>query len=211
MGRGLFEKRLCKINRHFRKDRITHLPMKEYVTRLTSNFTMLAMGLAMIHRVKDVDDSHYEIVKHIAKGTPPQNYEKLVSALIRAGKSVQFTATDMSDMVGLPVDTARMIAEDLSMLKVLRKIKTKIDSHGEKSRWKFTSHYLDLTVLCITFLLCVNWFYKEIYFLRNQCEFMYNWINERNTRGTIDGKKIVRWGDTPDAKKDLQEWNKKQK
>lgn len=132
------------ITRDFRKERIIHLPMKEYVTRLTSNFTLLLLGLGMIHRDNEINGSHYEVIKHVARGTPPQNNSVLLTAMLKAGKSMQFTGGDMSDMIGLPIETTKMIAEDLTMLRVLKRVDRKVDNYGKKYRWKLSNDILKL-------------------------------------------------------------------
>lgn len=133
------------VQRHLRTGEITHKAMIEYGTRLTSNFIKLGMGLTQVHRLDEMGEDQYKILKHVAKATPPRNNEAVVSALMSSGAERSYTHSTISEMIGLPPLTTKMITQDLSMLGILKKDrKSKMDSLGNKIMWRLSDDILRL-------------------------------------------------------------------
>jgi len=120
---------------------ITHKPFTELGTRLAKQFIKLLMGIGMFRRIDKVTDKEYQIVKKIATGTIQSRVEIFIKIMYTHGKSNKFTIEVLSQMVGLPPLTCTRISENLAMLKVVKKIKTKGLRGNE---WQLTSKIIEL-------------------------------------------------------------------
>ena len=120
---------------------ITHKPFSELPTRLVKQFTKLLMGIAEFRRIKKATNVEYNIIKKIAIGTIPSRVENFIRVIYLNGKTKTFTIEILSQMIGLPSLTCTRIAEDLAMLKVLKRIRIK----GFKStEWQFTNKIIEI-------------------------------------------------------------------
>lgn len=139
------EKMRGTVQRHLRTGEITQQAMIGYGTRLTGNFMKLTMGLAQLHRLDEATEEQYRIIKHITRSTPPKNNEEVVHAIVNNGIEQSYTQKSISDMIGLPPLTTKMIVQDLGMLGVLTKdSKSKMDAMGNKILWRLSNDVLRL-------------------------------------------------------------------
>ena len=102
---------------------ITHKPFKELGTRLVKQFCKLILGIGMFRGLNKVTIKEYQIVKEIGIGSVPSKLEEFVKSIYRKGIDKAFSIDDFIDISGLPRITCIRVAEDLVLLKILKKKK----------------------------------------------------------------------------------------
>ena len=106
------------------RDRYTRIvdmkPTSEIATRLTGQFGILSMGIAIYHGKKKVDEDIYRIVTQVARDTAPPKAELMLRIIYVNRYKDGATTREVADWSHLPEQTCLYALQDLAMLNVLR-------------------------------------------------------------------------------------------
>jgi hypothetical protein len=133
------------INRDKYSKEITHNPFTELATRLTKQLYKLLLAIGQLHRVEHVTAAHFEAIKGVARSTTPTRMEVAVEKMYKHGSTRPYSVRDIAELINLPNLTAGRVAENLTMLGVLKRIKLdKMSSTGDTVQYIITSDVLEL-------------------------------------------------------------------
>jgi hypothetical protein len=119
---------------------VMHSPIREIGTRLSKQFTKLLIGMTAFHRLDEVTEAQYDIVRKLARGTVPSKLERIVRILYEQGKDAHFTPKELADKVGLPDVLVSRVAENLCMLGMFERHKLS----SLKTDWCLSEDALDI-------------------------------------------------------------------
>jgi len=128
------------INRDKFSKEITHKPFSEIGTRLAKQYVKLLHGIGLFRRLTKITEAEYQIVKDVAVSTVPSRMEEVVRKIHKRGKTKGFDIKEIAEMVGLPPITCGRVAENLSMLGVMKKQRYS----ALKTEWILTDETLEL-------------------------------------------------------------------
>lgn len=111
------------INREKYSREITHKPFCESPTRLTRQYTKLLYGIGQFRRVPIIGDTEYSRIVSIARATIPSRLEEVVRVLYKNGPGKYYEPKDITDIIGLPRETSKVILDNLALLGVLHRKK----------------------------------------------------------------------------------------
>jgi len=133
------------INRDRYSKEITHNPFTELGTRLTKQFYKLGLSIAQLHRVDNMEQRHFDALKQVARSTAPTRMEKTVERMYAHGGERPYSIKDIADLINLPTLTAGRVAENLSMLGVLKRIKLdRVNRSGDTMQYMIARDVLEL-------------------------------------------------------------------
>ena len=133
------------INRDKYSKEITHNPFTELGTRLTKQLYKLLLAIGQLHRAGSITPAHFEAIKGVARSTTPTRMEVAVEKMYKHGSTRPYSVRDIAELINLPSLTAGRVAENLTMLGVLKRIKLdKMSSTGDTVQYIITNDVLEL-------------------------------------------------------------------
>ncbi len=127
------------INRDRYTKEATHKPFKELATRLAKQYYKLLLAAGMFRRLDVVTESEYDLLSHTATSTIPSRMRFIIKMMYMLIDKA-WTIKDFEQKMSLPHNTCERIAEDLRMLKCIRKVNVK----KVKAEWVLTKNIKQL-------------------------------------------------------------------
>ena len=118
------------------------MPQPEGPARLTKQFKLLAMALAVVRGQEEIDDDIYEIVKKTARDTLPRLRLQVLETLwqLHLENPLNWYRTkEVAMAAGMPTVTAKLKLENLSLLRLIER-----DTEGDADRAAYTWKPSDL-------------------------------------------------------------------
>jgi len=99
---------------------VNYKPTREVGTRLATQFSKLAYGIAMYRRDEYITDEVYQLVATVARNTIPDKVEEVVKQLFihNCGREY-FGVKQISEWSRFPQETTRYLLQDLNLLKIV--------------------------------------------------------------------------------------------
>jgi hypothetical protein len=133
------------INRDKYSKEITHNPFTELGTRLTKQLYKLLLSIGQLHRVDNVGAVQFEAIKGVARSTVPTKIQTAVEKMYMHGAERPYSVKDIADLINLPTLTAGRVAENLTMLGVVHRIKLdRVNKAGDTVQYMITRDILEL-------------------------------------------------------------------
>lgn len=101
---------------------ITHCSFTELGTRISKQLDKMIRGVSMFRGNEVATEYEYNIAKSVASSSVPHRLLMATEHIYKT-KLKQATPSELSSVIGLPVDTCTLIAENLTQLSVLEKTK----------------------------------------------------------------------------------------
>ena len=127
-----------------RDQTLQSMPEAEGPSRMVKQLSLLARALALVHGQHSVDQAIYDLVKEVARDSLPRLRLKVLEALwdmfgkgwkVQDGKIVWpwHRTSEIAERADLPLATARLVLEDLMLLKLLTRTR---EVNGKAHIWQ---------------------------------------------------------------------------
>jgi len=130
----------AEVDRDERRDRkLKFRPESEEATRICKQLTKLAMGLALIDDVSEVNEDHLKIITRVALDSCVGfNLEAITSLIEKPGQTI----TELCESCNLPRTTMQDQVEDLYELGALKISKAKLNGPGRRPHTYYVTEML---------------------------------------------------------------------
>lgn len=128
------------------------MPQPEGPARLTKQFKVLAMALAAVRDLEEIDNAVYEVVKKTAKDTLPRLRLQTLEALWQLyhdDPEKWHRTKEVAMAAGMPTVTTKLKLENLSLLRLIER-----DTEGEGDKAAYTWRPSELMERLITISGC---------------------------------------------------------
>lgn len=96
-------------------------PSVEVATRLAKQFCTLGLGIGVYRKLKELDESVYQIIAGVGRDTCPDRAEEITRSLYSFGGSG--TSREIANDCRFPVETVRWVLQDMELLGLAKKEK----------------------------------------------------------------------------------------
>ncbi len=118
------------------KKEVVFVPSSEMPTRITSQLSKLLSGLVMINKGV-LNEKDLEIIYKVALDSIPQTNKMVIAEMARGDNQ---TTSDIANALGYPTEPIRIYLENLSLLKVCKRIKDGSNSY----KWKMEEEFVEI-------------------------------------------------------------------
>ncbi|MFH1629659.1 MAG: hypothetical protein ABIE47_13170 [Pseudomonadota bacterium] len=133
----------CPVDRDPYSRTVNYMPQPEGTPRLVKQLMQIGTGLTLIHEKPGFDLAIYEILKKIGRDLLPAARLKILRYLwdekVLEYLKERRKTKDIADAVNMPVRTAKLILEDMMLVKLLNR---DVDGDQDKSpyTWQITDY-----------------------------------------------------------------------